>query len=87
MRIRAFRVTGKREIVRFAQFCNGPLQNWTLNTLREELPQQEMNSDNSTHALRTERPIIREEIDLTGGQQQRRFRHKRLASVKICGKG
>lgn len=32
MRNKAFRISGKRGIVRPIQFCNGPLQNWTLNT-------------------------------------------------------
>ena len=32
MRNKAFRVNGKRGIVRFGQFCNGPLPNWNLNT-------------------------------------------------------
>ena len=32
MRNKAFRITGKQGIVRLVQFCNGPLQNWILNT-------------------------------------------------------
>jgi hypothetical protein len=32
MRNKAFRIKGKRGIVRLGQFCNGPLQNWDLNT-------------------------------------------------------
>ena len=32
MRNKAFRITGKQGIVRLVQFCNGPLQNWNLNT-------------------------------------------------------
>ena len=32
MRNKAFRINGKRRIVRSGQFCNGPLQNWNLNT-------------------------------------------------------
>jgi hypothetical protein len=32
MRNKAFRINGKRGIVRFGQFGNGPLPNWILNT-------------------------------------------------------
>jgi hypothetical protein len=32
MRNKAFGINGKRGIVRSRQFCNGPLQNWILNT-------------------------------------------------------
>jgi hypothetical protein len=32
MRNKALRIIGKRGIVRRVQFCNGPLQNWNLNT-------------------------------------------------------
>ena len=32
MRNKVFRITGKQGIVRLVQFCNGPLQNWNLNT-------------------------------------------------------
>jgi len=32
MRNKAFRIIGKRGLVRLIQFCNGPLQNWDLNT-------------------------------------------------------
>jgi hypothetical protein len=32
MRNKAFRITGKRGSVLLIQFCNGPLQNWILNT-------------------------------------------------------
>ena len=34
MRNKAFCITGKLGIVRLVQFCNGPLQNWNLNTHR-----------------------------------------------------
>jgi hypothetical protein len=36
MRNKAFRITGKRGIVRSAQFGNGPLPNWDLNTHRPD---------------------------------------------------
>ncbi len=32
MRNKAFRISGKRGIVRFGQFGNGPLPNWNLDT-------------------------------------------------------
>jgi len=32
MRNKAFHINGKRGIVRFGQFGNGPLPNWILNT-------------------------------------------------------
>ena len=32
MRDKVFRIIGKQGIVRLFQFCNGPLQNWNLNT-------------------------------------------------------
>jgi len=32
MRNKAFRISGKRGIVRSGQFGNGPLPNWILNT-------------------------------------------------------
>jgi hypothetical protein len=45
MRNKAFRITGKQGIVRLGQFCNGPLQNWNLNTHLscKAFPAQEMN--------------------------------------------
>ena len=36
MRNKAFRINGKRGIARPGQFCNGPLQNWDLNTHRPD---------------------------------------------------
>ena len=32
MRNKAFRINGNWGIFRLVQFCNGPLQNWNLNT-------------------------------------------------------